>query len=161
MTELRELKWFLGMHIIRDRSKRLLWMSQLPYIEKVAHQFIPDLQKCPETPVAEEVLMPLTPEEEVDDTSRTLYQRKIGSLLFAGIATRPDIAFATAKLSQFNQRPGKVHHEAADRVIRYVYRTRHLSIQYGRHHQLSLWCAQAMPPSRMIGSTERVHKDMS
>jgi hypothetical protein len=63
----------------------------------------------------------------------SLYQQKVGSLLFAGIST------LTAKLSRFDRRPGKAHHEAADRVIRYLYRTRHLSIQYGR--QLPLWCA--------------------
>lgn len=142
ITEIGELKWFLGMHVIRDRSKRSLWISQLSYIEKVAHQFIPDLQRCPETPMTEEELTPLPTEEEVDEADRTLYQQKVGSLLFAGISTRPDIAFATAKLSRFNQRPGKAHHEAADRVIRYLYRTRHLSIQYGRKSTAtSLVCA--------------------
>ena len=142
ITELGELKWFLGMHVIRDRSKRSLWISQLSYIEKVAHQFTLDLQRCPETPMTEEELMPLPSEEEMDETGRTLYQQKVGSILFAGISTRPDIAFATAKLSQFNQRPGKAHHEAADRVIRYLYRTRHLSIQYGRQSTAtSLVCA--------------------
>jgi hypothetical protein len=142
MTELGELKWFLGMHVIRDRSKRSLWISQLSYIEKIAHQFTLNLQSCPETPMAEEELMPLPLEEEVDEADRTLYQQKIGSLLFAGISTRPDIAFATARLSRFNQRPGKTHHEAADRVIRYLYRTRYLSIQYGRQSTAtSLVCA--------------------
>src|SRR4029077_4128853 len=131
MSELGELKWFLGMHIIRDRSKRSLWVSQLSYIEKVANQFTPDLQRCPETPMVEEELLPLPPDKEVDEADRTLYQRKVGSLLFAAISTRPDIAFAVARLSRFNQRPGKEHHEAADRVIRYLYRTRHLCIRYG------------------------------
>ena len=141
MTELGELKWFLGMHVIRDRSKRSLWISQLSYIEKVAHQFT-DLQRCPETPMTEEELLPLPLDDEVDEAGRTLYQKKVGSLLFAAISTRPDIAFATAKLSQFNQRPGKVHHEAADRVIRYLYRTRYLSIQYGQQSTAtSLVCA--------------------
>jgi hypothetical protein len=92
--------------------------------------------------MTEEALMPLPSKEETDETGRTLYQQKVGSILFAGISTRPDIAFATAKLSQFNQRPGKAHHEAADRVIRYLYRTRHLSIQYGRQSTAtSLVCA--------------------
>jgi hypothetical protein len=142
MSELGELKWFLGMHIIRDRSKRYLWVSQLSYIEKVASQFTPDLERCPETPMTEEELLQLPPDEEVNEVDRTLYQRKVGSLLFAAISTRPDIAFAAARLSRFNQRPGKVHQEAADRVIRYLYRTRHLSIQYGHQSTTtSLICA--------------------
>src|SRR5438045_7584074 len=44
LKELGELKWFLGMHIFRDRSKRSLWLSQNSYIEKVANEFIPDLR---------------------------------------------------------------------------------------------------------------------
>ena len=131
MKDLGELKWFLGMHIMRDRSNRRLWLSQLSYIERVAKEFIPDLSQCPETPMANEELLPLPAEEEVEDSIRISYQRKIGSILFAAISTRPDIAFAAARLSRFNQRPGQYHQDAADRVIRYLYRTRHFCIQYG------------------------------
>jgi Reverse transcriptase (RNA-dependent DNA polymerase) len=67
MMELGELKWFLDMHIIRNRSKRSLWVSQYSYIEKVANKFIPDLRKCPETPMVEEDLPQLPPEEEVNE----------------------------------------------------------------------------------------------
>jgi len=93
MKELGGLKWFLGMHILRDRSKRSLWLSQSSYIEKVTNEFIPDLNpsRCPQTPMAEEELLPL-PVEEVTDADRTFYQRKIGSILYAAISTRPDIA---------------------------------------------------------------------
>ena len=34
-----ELKWFLGIHIFRDRPKRSLWLSQQAYIEKLANEF--------------------------------------------------------------------------------------------------------------------------
>jgi hypothetical protein len=43
MKDMGELKWFLGMHVMRDRTKRQLWLSQLSYIEKVANEFISDL----------------------------------------------------------------------------------------------------------------------
>jgi hypothetical protein len=130
------------MHVIRGRSKRSLWLSQLSYIDKVANQFVADLTRCPDTPMTEEELLPLPPDEEVDDRDRTLCQQKIGSILFAAISTRPDIAFAAARLSRFNQRPGSAHHKAADRVIQYLYRTRHLCIRYGHQSATtSLICA--------------------
>jgi hypothetical protein len=62
--------------------------------------------------------------------SITSYQKKTGSLLFAAITTRPDIAFAVSRLARFNQNPGEEHHKAVDRVIRYLYRTRTLAICY-------------------------------
>jgi hypothetical protein len=144
MKELGEVKWFLGIHIFRDRSKRSLWLSQNAYIEKIANELISNLDpsSCPRTPMTDEELLPLPAEEEVKDTERTLYQRKIGSILYAAISTRPDIAFAAARLSRFNQRPGQAHQAAADRVLQYLYRTRHLCICYGNQSTAtSLICA--------------------
>ena len=133
LNPIGELKWFLGMHIFRDRPKRSLWLSQQAYIEKLANKFItePKSDKWPLTPMAEEELFPLPPEDEVLETDRTRYQWKIGSILYAAISTRPDIAFAAARLSRYNCRPGKTHQEASDRVIQYLYRTRYQCIQFG------------------------------
>src|SRR6266480_5974494 len=55
----------------------------------------------------------------------------MGSLLYAVIITRPDIAFAVSRLARFNQNLSVKYHEAADRVIRYLYRTIGLAIVYG------------------------------
>lgn len=38
-----------------------------------------------------------------------LYQRKIGSLLYAAVTTRPDIAFSTSRLARFLTNPGPEH----------------------------------------------------
>ena len=113
IKEVGNLKWFLGMHIIRDRKKKTLWLSQLSYIEKVKSQFISEEPtKLPDTPIQEEELFPS--DQEASNKDRTLYQQKIGSVLFAAIASRPDIAFAIARLSRFNQNPRLLHYKAAD-----------------------------------------------
>ena len=31
-----ELQWFLGIEILRDREKRLIWLSQASYIDKIS-----------------------------------------------------------------------------------------------------------------------------
>jgi hypothetical protein len=129
MKEMGELKWFLGMHIIRDRQKRSLWVSQKSYVEKIANRFIKDFSRCPDTPITTEELLPLRDDEAI--ICPILYQEKIGCILFAAISTRPDIAFAAAKLSQFNHQPGKKHHDAADRVLKYLYKTKELCLVFG------------------------------
>jgi hypothetical protein len=48
------------------------------------------------------------------------YQRKIGSLLFAAVTTRPDIAFATLQLARFLANPSQDHQDAADWVLLYL-----------------------------------------
>jgi hypothetical protein len=48
------------------------------------------------------------------------YQRKVGSILYIAVNTRPDIAFATSRLARFLVNPGQEHQDAADRVIHYL-----------------------------------------
>ncbi len=50
-------------------------------------------------------LLAVSDNEDITDLSQTLYQQKVGSLLFAAIAIRPNLAFAVLRLSRFNQRP--------------------------------------------------------
>jgi hypothetical protein len=58
------------------------------------------------------------------------YQEKVGSILYVAINTRPDIARAAAELSKYLTNPSPRHGDAADQVIRYLYATRFLSIEY-------------------------------
>ena len=58
------------------------------------------------------------------------YQQRIGSLTFAATTTRPDIAFATAKLAQFLTNPSPLHQAAANKLLSYLYHSRHLTIEY-------------------------------
>ncbi|XP_050460197.1 uncharacterized protein LOC126856068 [Cataglyphis hispanica] len=48
------------------------------------------------------------------------YQSLIGSLMYLAVSTRPDISYAISILSQFNTNSGKVHWNAAKRVLRYL-----------------------------------------
>ena len=76
------------------------------------------------------------------ETDYTKYQRKIRSILYAVISTRPDIAFAAARLLRYNCWPGKTHQEAADKVIQYLYRTQYRYIQFGHESTVtSFVCA--------------------
>ena len=48
------------------------------------------------------------------------YREAVGSLMYATVATHPDITFAISTLSQFLENPGFVHWEAVKRVLRYL-----------------------------------------
>ena len=66
--------------------------------------------------------------------AKTPYHEAIGSLMYAAIATRPDITFAVSALSQFLSNPGEVHWEQVKRVLRYLSGTKHHSLTYGNEH---------------------------
>lgn len=59
-----------------------------------------------------------------------LYQRKVGSILYTAIITRPDIAWTAARLSNFLTNPSPAHIAAANRCIQYLHSSRHLAILF-------------------------------
>ena len=59
------------------------------------------------------------------------YLAEVGSLMYASLATRPDIMYATNKLSQFNADPGIPHWTALQWVLCYLKRTRNLALTLG------------------------------
>jgi hypothetical protein len=88
ITDLGEIKWFLGLYVLRDRQKRLLWLSQKAYVKKVAERF----------GLAGHIsrqLFTLIPAKklhlsaEIPITSfRNLFQKKMESVLYAAMQTR-------------------------------------------------------------------------
>jgi hypothetical protein len=51
IRDLGELKWFLGIRILRDRENRKLWLCQDSYVEKITHRFHLEDRKVPVTHV--------------------------------------------------------------------------------------------------------------
>ena len=60
------------------------------------------------------------PEEEMDRMSKVPYVLAIGSLMYAMVCIRPDIAHAMGVVSRFMSRPGKQHWEAVKWILRYL-----------------------------------------
>ena len=130
MRALGELKWFLGIRILRNRSERKIWLCQDSYICKIAAKFgLAGPGKGVKTPLPSDGV-PRAAASEFDQQRTYAYQQRVGSLNFAAVISRPDIAYATSKLSQFLRNPTPGHIAAADRVIAYLYGTRNMAIEY-------------------------------
>ena len=54
------------------------------------------------------------------DMARVPYNSAVGSLMYAAIATRPDIAASVSALCRFMKNPGRVHWTAVQRVLAYL-----------------------------------------
>ena len=73
----------------------------------------------------------LTPSTEEEPSSLDFpYTAVIGSLMYAAVATRPDISHAVQRLSQFTSKFSQTHITAVKRVLRYLNGTRNLGITY-------------------------------
>jgi len=72
-----------------------------------------------------------TPNEgEVDPQLCILFQQIIGSLLYIMLGTRPDIAFAVTKLSQYTANPSREHLDKAKYILRYLSGTAKYALVY-------------------------------
>ncbi|GJW94904.1 retrotransposon protein, putative, ty1-copia subclass [Tanacetum coccineum] len=98
MKNLGEATYILGIKIIRDRSKRLIALSQSAYLEKILKKFRMENSKKGCTPMMEKPDYrksqgAKTP-TEVKRMQRVPYASAIGSIIYAVRYTRPDVAFA-------------------------------------------------------------------
>ena len=59
------------------------------------------------------------------------YREAVGSLMYASLATRPDISYAVATVSRFSNNPGMPHWEAVRQIYRYLLGTKDLRLTYG------------------------------
>jgi hypothetical protein len=127
-----DISWFLGIRVIRDRKARKITLTVDSYIEKIARKFNADSAVPPSTPLPGFALK--KNEEQASREQVKAYQERVGSILYIAITLRPDVAFASSCLSHFLMNPSKEHMAAANRVIKYLYGTRFLGIQYSGEH---------------------------
>lgn len=131
MRDLGPATNFLGMRITRDRSKNLLEIDQQAYTEGILSRFNMHNSKPHRTPLPEGIHLEKGAEGyKAESTLRTNYQSMIGSLIYLMIGTRPDIAWAVTRLSQYMQEPTSLHIEAAKHIFRYLRRTADYKIRY-------------------------------
>ena len=113
MKDLGEAETILGIRIYRDRSQRLLGLSQEKYIDKVLKQLSMTDSKKGFIPLQQGVVLskkdsPSTREER-EYMSKIPYASVIGSIMYAMLCTRLDVAHALSMTSRFQQDPGGKH----------------------------------------------------
>ncbi|URE44176.1 Retrotransposon protein [Musa troglodytarum] len=97
MKDIGPAKQILGMQISRDRKNKKIWLSQKKYIEKSPSS-----------------------DEEKEKMQKVPYASAVGSLMYAMVCTRSDIAYAVGVTSRFLANLGKEHWAAVKWVLRYL-----------------------------------------
>ncbi|KAK8660986.1 hypothetical protein V6N13_051888 [Hibiscus sabdariffa] len=111
MKDLGEAAYILGVKIYRDRSRRLLGLSQSTYIDKVLKRFSMEESKRGFLPMSHgkslsKEMCPSTPQER-ERMSQIPYASAIGSIMYAMICTRPDLSYSLSMTSRYQANPGE------------------------------------------------------
>ncbi|RVW84555.1 Retrovirus-related Pol polyprotein from transposon TNT 1-94 [Vitis vinifera] len=111
MKDLGNASFVLGIQIHRDRSRGILGLSQKAYIDKVLSRF--GMSNCApgDTPVAkgDKFSLHQCPKNELEkkDMERFPYASAVGSLMYAQVCTRPDIAYIVGMLGRYLSNPDR------------------------------------------------------
>jgi hypothetical protein len=141
LTNLGPVHWLLGIKITRDREARTISLSQTSYIDTILSHFSLSDAKPVASPISPGAVLSKAnaPSDatEMARMSKTPYREAVGSLMYAAVATRPDITFTVSALSQFLENPSDIHWEHVKRVFRYLAGTKTHTLTYGNeHHEL-------------------------
>ena len=115
MKDSGKIHYCFGISIEYDDSNKCIWMHQKQYILSMIKKFGLAQAKTVATPAC--VSVQLKKDDGVSkEVNSTLYQSMVGSLLYAAIATRPDIAQAVGVVSKFCSKPSEAHLTAVKRI---------------------------------------------
>ncbi|CAI7782498.1 unnamed protein product [Closterium sp. NIES-53] len=127
---LGDVNFYLGLHIGRDVEMRRMRVHQRKYLETLAANF-GQIEGHVATPFPSGFKCVKGPEEEgVGEEERRRFHSLVGSLMYAAVNTRPDVAFATEQFASVVQCPNEDQVAAAMRVAKYLGQTPTVGLQY-------------------------------
>ncbi|RVW61973.1 Retrovirus-related Pol polyprotein from transposon TNT 1-94 [Vitis vinifera] len=142
MKDLGEASYVLGTKILRDGANGVLKLSQRTYIEKILKRF--NMHNCSSVKVpivkGDKFSKAQCPQNDDErEEMRTIpYSSLVGSLMYAQICTRPDIAFFVGMLGRYLSNPESQHWKATKKVLRYLQGTKDLMLTYRRTNILDV-----------------------
>ena len=133
MKDLGEAAYILGIKIYRDRSKRLIGLSQSTYIDKVLKRFSMQDSKRGYFPMSHGITLsksqcPNTKDER-ERMSKIPYASAIGSIMY--LCTRPDVSCALSITSRYQSDPGESHWTVVKNILKYLRRSKDMFLVYG------------------------------
>ena len=105
--------YVLGIEIHRDRKNGVLGLSQKAYLEKILTKYNMHKSNATPTPIVKgdsfgKFQSPQN-QYELDQMKAVPYASAVGSLQYAQVCTRPDLAFITGVLGRYQSNPGIKH----------------------------------------------------
>ena len=118
---------FLGMHITQSTTS--VTIDQQQYLKKVLEHFKMTNAKMATTPLPSGY-QSIENKEPVKPVLCQQFQSVIRSLLYLMLGTRPDIAYAVIKMSQFSANPSQTHLDKVMYIMCYLVGTQDYKIVY-------------------------------
>jgi len=117
------------MEVERNHDERLLHINQIKYLKEMLKCF--QMEECKPIGVLLDPKVKLQKNANGNDESKGFpYQQTIGSLMYAMLCTRPDLAYPISVLSQHMANPNMEHWMAIKRIFQYLQGTLQMKLQF-------------------------------
>jgi len=142
MKDMGDTSYVIGIKIHRDRHRGILGLSQETYSNKILDRF--QMKDC--SPSVDPIVkgdrfnLNQCPKNdfEREQMKNIPYALVVGSLVYAQVCTRLDIAFAVGMLGRYQSNPGIDHWRAAKKVMGYLQGTKDYMLMYRQTDKLDV-----------------------
>ena len=128
---------FVGLAITRDRPNKSLTITQPNYVATFLDRFSVPTSSA-KYPMSEDYLTGMSSHSDdilLTPLFQTLFQEKVGSILYLTSKSRLDLLYSTTQLSRRSNRTTARDMAAADRPLRYIASTASLGITFSSYKQ--------------------------
>ncbi|GAA5949431.1 hypothetical protein JCM21900_004061 [Sporobolomyces salmonicolor] len=120
IKDLGDASCILGIDLV-CRPDGSVFLSQRAYLETVLARLSQlECHTAPTSMIPNQQLIPAPPDSADEPSLRHRYLQAVGSLMYAMLGTRPDLAHSVGVLGRFSSRPSPVHWAAVVRVCQYI-----------------------------------------
>ncbi|KAL0449037.1 UNVERIFIED_CONTAM: Secreted RxLR effector protein [Sesamum latifolium] len=128
MKDMGEASYILDIKIYRDRSRRMLGLTQSSYIEKVLKRFKMECSKQGLLPMRHGIKLSKNQSPKTDEELKRMtnipYASAVGSIQYVVHCTRPAAAYALSVTSRYQACAGEPHWGAVKSILKYLKRTK-------------------------------------
>jgi ATP-binding cassette subfamily B (MDR/TAP) protein 1 len=113
----------------------MLALSQSTYLDKVLKRFRIENSKKGDLPVVKGISLSVTQSPatgmEKSVMSSIPYASAIGSIMYAMLSTRPDVALALSLMNRYQSNTGMIHWTADKSILKFLRRMKDMVLVYG------------------------------
>ncbi|KAL0378437.1 UNVERIFIED_CONTAM: hypothetical protein Sradi_3149200 [Sesamum radiatum] len=135
MKDMGEASYILGIKIYRNRSRRMLGLTQSLYIEKVLKRFKMEHSKRGLLPIRHGTKLSKKQSPKIDEELKRMsnisYASTVGSIQYDVQCIRPDVGYALSVMSRYQACAGEAHWGAVKSILKYLKKTKDMFLIYG------------------------------
>nr|GEU69223.1 hypothetical protein [Tanacetum cinerariifolium] len=135
MKDLGETAFILGIKIYRDRSRRLIGLSQNAYLDKILKRYRMDNSKRAFILMQVDLYLSksqcATTSVEMKRMQNIPYASASGSIMYVVRCTRPKVAFTQNITNRFRQNSSEAHWTVVKNILKYLINTNDTFLVYG------------------------------